>query len=224
MVSKIPKTFWAGRWEYSNIPVKFRGLTLDSYEHPHASGVQAREKAVTFVENFEEHYISARRAGAGVFPEDRSSIGRGLLFVGNHGTRKSTLASAVLTEVQYLNPSYSVFYIRFSDWKKALTDTFEKEESANKEKAKLILRRVEQAHLLCLDDIGQEHRTSSGFTESSLHEMLRVRYEAALPTIATTNVSLTRIREVYGEPFDSFRYDAFDSLIMVGPDTRKPEK
>lgn len=223
-VGKIPASYWAGRWQTSNIPVKFRGLTLENYRHPHASGMLAREKAATFVENFEEHYISVRRASAGAFPENRDSIGRGLLLAGPNGTRKSTLATAVLTEVQYSNPSYNVFYVRFSDWKKALTDSFEKEESVNKEKAKLILRKVEQAHLLCLDDIGQEHRTSSGFTESSLHEMLRVRYEAAMPTIITTNISLSRISETYGESFDSFRHDAFDPLVIVGPDTRKTEK
>lgn len=224
VTSKIPASYWAGRWEASNIPVKFRGLLLKDYQHVHASGIHALKKAEEFVENFEEHYISTRRAGSGLFPDNRNNIGRGLLLVGRNGTRKSTLAASVLTEVQYLNPAGKVFYIRFSDWKKALTDTFEKEDTENKVKAKAILRKVEQAHLLCLDDIGQEHRTSSGFTESSLHELLRVRYEAALPTIATTNVSLSRIPEVYGESFDSFRHDAFDPLVIVGPDTRKTEK
>jgi DNA replication protein DnaC len=220
-ISKIPASYWAGKWETSNIPVKFRGLLLQDYKHPHASGIQARSRAEKFVENFEEHYISPRRASAGVFPDNRDNIGRGMLLVGHNGTRKSTLAAAVLTEIQYQNPAGKVYYIRFSDWKKALTDTFEKEDTANKLKAKTILRNVEEAHLLVLDDIGQEYRTTSGFTESSLHEMLRVRYEAAQPTIATTNVSLSKMSDMYGESFDSFRYDAFDSLTIVSEDLRK---
>ena len=120
VTSKIPASYWAGRWEASNIPVKFRGLLLKDYQHVHASGIHALKKAEEFVENFEEHYISTRRAGSGLFPDNRNNIGRGLLLVGRNGTRKSTLAASVLTEVQYLNPAGKVFYIRFSDWKKAL--------------------------------------------------------------------------------------------------------
>lgn len=218
---KIPDSYWYGQWERSNIPIKFRGWTIDKYEHPHTSGVMAKEAAREFIDNFEEHYVSPKRAAAGEVPDDRSSIGRGLLLVGPNGTRKSTLANAVLTEVQYRSPSYRVFYIRFSDWKKALTDTFTKEDTEEKVQGRRILKLVELSHLVVLDDIGQEHRTSSGFTESSLHELLRVRYEAARPTIVTTNVSVSKIREVYGESFDSFRHDAFDQLTIVSDDLRK---
>lgn len=227
MAPKLSDEFYAQRWEQANIPIKFRGIRLEEYNHPHQSGVAAKRAATEFVDNFEERYVSSKRAVAGVFPDNRNAIGRGLLLAGRNGTRKSTLANAILTEVQYRSPSYRVFYIRFSDWKKALTDTFTKGDTEEavvlREKSRKILRLVELASLVVLDDIGQEHRTSSGFTESSLHELLRVRYEAARPTIVTTNVSLSRIAETYGESFDSFRYDAFDPLVIVGPDTRKTE-
>lgn len=220
---KLSDEFYAQRWEQANIPIKFRGIRLEDYNHPHQSGVTAKRAAAEFVDNFEERYVSSKRAAAGVFPDNRNDIGRGLLLAGRNGTRKSTLANAILTEVQYRSPSYRVFYIRFSDWKKALTDTFTKDDTEEKAKGRKVLKLVELSSLVVLDDIGQEHRTSSGFTESSLHELLRVRYEAARPTIVTTNVSLSRIAETYGESFDSFRYDAFDPLVIVGPDTRKTE-
>lgn len=223
VATKLSDEFYAQRWEQANIPIKFRGIRLDSYNHPHQSGIQAKRAALDFIDNFEERYVSAKRAAAGIFPDNRANIGRGLLFAGPNGTRKSTLANAILTEIQYRSPSYRVFYIRFSDWKKALTDTFTKEDTEEKVKGRKILKLAELSHLIVLDDIGQEHRTASGFTESSLHELLRVRYEAARPTIVTTNVSLSKIAEVYNESFDSFRYDAFDSHILVGPDTRKTE-
>lgn len=221
--AKIPESYWPGKWEQSNIPIKFRGLTLERYSHPHLSGIQAKDSARGFIDNFETRYVSAKRASSGEFPEDRSNIGRGLLLVGPNGTRKSTLATAVLTEVQYRHPFSDVFYTRFSDWKKALTDTFESEASENKAAAKTILIKAQKAILLVLDDIGQEHRTKSGFTESSLHELLRVRYEAARPTIVTTNISISKMREVYGESFDSFRYDAFDQLTIVSDDLRRTD-
>lgn len=220
---KLSDEFYAQRWEQANIPIKFRGIRLDSYESPHATGRKAKEAAQIFVDNFEDHYVSAKRAAAGIFPDDRSNIGRGLLLAGRNGTRKSTLANAILTEIQYRSPSYRVFYIRFSDWKKALTDTFAKEDTEEKVRGRKILKLVELSHLVVLDDIGQEYRTSSGFTESSLHELLRVRYEAARPTIITTNISLAEIPNVYDISFDSFRHDAFDPHVIVGPDTRKTE-
>jgi DNA replication protein DnaC len=219
--AKIPEEFWANKWDQANIPIKFRGLRLKDYDNPHESGRIAKEAAYEFIDNFENHFVSSKRASAGMFPSDRSNIGRGLLFVGPNGTRKSTLANAILTEVQYRNGNYHTHYVRFSDWKKALTDTFAKEDTEEKFLARKILRRVELATLVVLDDIGQEHRTSSGFTESSLHELLRVRYEAARPTIVTTNVSLSKISDTYGESFDSFRHDAFNTYPMVGADTRR---
>lgn len=220
---QLSDEFYAQRWEQANIPIKFRGIRLDKYESPHSTGRVARDAAEDFVNNFEDHYVSTKRAAAGIFPTDRSNVGRGLLLAGRNGTRKSTLANAILTEIQYRSPSYRVFYIRFSDWKKALTDTFAKEDTEEKAKGRKILKLAELSHLIVLDDIGQEHRTASGFTESSLHELLRVRYEAARPTIVTTNISLSEIPDVYGISFDSFRHDAFDPYVIVGPDTRKTD-
>lgn len=224
MVSvKVPDSFYVDRWDKANIPIKFRGMRLKDYVHPHQSGAVAKQAAQDFVDNFDDHYVSAKRASAGIFPSNRENIGKGLLLVGRNGTRKSTLAATILTEVQYLSGAHRIFYIRFSDWKKSLTDTFTREDTEEKLRGREILKRVEQAHLLVLDDIGQEHRTQSGFTESSLHELLRVRYEAARPTIVTTNITLREIPDVYGTSFDSFRHDAFDPYTIVGPDTRKTD-
>lgn len=218
---KLSDEFYAQRWELSNIPIKYRGIRLHDLKDSDASYANAKAMANTFIENFEEYYVSQKRAAAGIFPSDRTNIGRGILFTGRNGTGKSTLANAVLTEIQYRSPSYRVFYIRFSDWKKALTDTFTKEDTEEKAKGRKILKLAELSHLVVLDDIGQEHRTVSGFTESSLHELLRVRYEAARPTIVTTNVS--DFEGTYGTSFDSFRHDAFGkSVIIAGADMRKP--
>lgn len=219
----LPPSFYQERWEQANIPIKFRGLRITDYEPSHRTGEAAHSAAKNFIFNFENHYISPKQAAAGKLPEDRSDIGKGMLFFGRNGTRKSTLATCVLTEVQYLSPSYKIFYVRFSAWKKALTATFDKEDSERTVMAKKLLTRAEQAHLLVLDDIGQEHRTTSGFTESELHEFLRVRYEAAKPTIVTTNIEPDLISTVYNDSFGSFQHDAFDLYPILGKDTRLSE-
>lgn len=216
----MPNEFYVDRWNQANIPIKFRGIRLKDYEPSHRTGEVAAKAASNFINNFENHYVSEKRALTGIFPEDRSDIGKGMMFFGRNGTRKSTLAAAVLTEVQYISPAYRIYYIRFSDWKRALTDTFVKEETERSTIANRTLFLSEKSHLLVLDDIGQEHRTSSGFTESSLHELLRVRYEAARPTIVTTNIDPDSISNVYNDSFASFQHDAFDTYPILGKDTR----
>lgn len=216
----MPKDFYNGRWDQANIPIKFRGMRLKDYDPSHRTGEVASDAAKAFIEEFDSHYVSSTRAKSGDLPDDRSKIGKGMLFFGRNGTRKSTLATCILTEVQYLSPSYKIFYVRFSAWKKALTATFDREDSERTVLAKKLLLQAEQAHLLVLDDIGQEHRTTSGFTESELHEFLRVRYEAARPTIVTTNIEPDLISNVYNDSFGSFQHDAFDLYPILGKDTR----
>lgn len=219
-VIEMPEEFYIDRWDQANIPIKMRGQDFRHYEPSHRTGAAALESAKVFVDRFSDHYVSKKRAQLGNFPDNRENIGKGMLLYGRNGTRKSTLAAAIATEVQYLSPAYYTYYIRFSDWKRALTDTFTKDETERTVIAKKILRMVELAHLLILDDIGQEHRTTSGFTESALHELLRIRYEKAYPTIVTTNIDPESMRGVYGDSFASFLYDAFDLFPILGSDTR----
>lgn len=225
----LSKEFFDHRWDRGNIPTKLRGIRLKDYVpatnsrtgKPHASGMVAHMEAMAFVKEFSDHYVSETRAKDGNIPDNRHAIGKGLMFHGPNGTRKTTLAVATLTDIQHLNYGYFGFYIRFSDLKRALTDTFTKEETERTLLAKQHLKLAELSPLLVLDDIGQEHRTNSGFTESYLHELLRTRYEAARPTIVTTNIDPdTDMLATYGPSFHSFMHDAFTIMEIRGSDTR----
>lgn len=213
--------FYNERWSQMNIPIKLRGIRLDQFEPVHHSGKIAALDAADFVEDFRNRYVSSKRALRGDIPSNRDNIGKGLMFFGRNGTRKTTLAAAILTEVQYLSPSYRGLYLRFSEWQRLLTETFVKEPTEQSVMAKRTLQVAAAAHILVIDDLGQEYRTASGFTRDKLHEMLRVRYESAKPTILTSNLELDEMRKVYGVSFDSFRHDAFDAIEMLGKDSRK---
>src|SRR6266446_6265620 len=162
-MGKISGIDYNARWTSGNIPIKLRGISLSDYTSIHRTGELALNAAKDYVQNFSNYYISTKRATNGDLPKDRSTIGRGMMLHGPNGTRKTTLAVAILTDVQYRNLSHKVYYVRFADWKRALTDTFVKEDTERTVIARDMIRNAENAHLLVLDDIGQEHRTSSGF-------------------------------------------------------------
>jgi DNA replication protein DnaC len=223
---KQPEEFYQDRWYRANIPKKLRGLRFDDYEaytpadKTHPSVKVALKASRRFVEQFKDHYVSDARARSGQYPANRENIGKGLLFYGHNGTRKSTLAVTTLTEVQHRSAAYKVYYTKFSEWQRALMDSYGKEDTERVAIAKKILDNVRTSHLIVIDDMGQEYRTTSEHTERKWHEMLRVRVENALPTIVTTNVDPESLRAVYGDSFASFAKEAFDMYPLFGKDIR----
>jgi DNA replication protein DnaC len=222
----LPEEYFVSRWGSANIPIKLRGMSFQDYDSDvpvdkvNGTRKMALSAARSFTDNFMDHYVSKERANSGNFPESRDNIGKGMLFYGRNGTRKTTLAAITLMEVQRKHPFLKVYFIRFSDLKSAMTNTFDSEGSERKVKANAVLEAVRTRSLVVIDDIGQEYRTQSGFTESFFHELIRVRYDSALPTIITTNIDPESMRGVYGDSFESFQHDAFDSYPLLGKDTR----
>jgi DNA replication protein DnaC len=74
--------------------------------------------------------------------------------------------------------------------------------------------------VLVLDDLGKEYK-GAGFNDASFDEILRSRYDRALPTIITTNVMLENWGKQYGEAMGSFAFEAFDRVEIIGEDRRK---
>ena len=72
--------------------------------------------------------------------------------------------------------------------------------------------------VLVIDDLGKEY--GSEYNDSSFDEILRLRYDKALPTIVTTNVRLENWEAVYKEAMASFANEAFVRVPIVGNDLR----
>lgn len=72
--------------------------------------------------------------------------------------------------------------------------------------------------LLVLDDVGKEHAAKSRWAEDSFDELLRARYDAALPTVITTNVEWDRWDRIYSPAMKSFASEAFVWTESLGPD------
>jgi DNA replication protein DnaC len=72
--------------------------------------------------------------------------------------------------------------------------------------------------ILVIDDLGKEY--GSKYDDSSFDEILRLRYDKALPTIVTTNVRLEDWESEYKEAMASFANEAFVRVPIIGSDLR----
>ncbi|CAB4179084.1 hypothetical protein UFOVP1033_49 [uncultured Caudovirales phage] len=72
--------------------------------------------------------------------------------------------------------------------------------------------------ILVIDDLGKEY--GSKYDDSSFDEILRLRYDKALPTIVTTNVRLEDWEAEYKEAMASFAHEAFVRVPIIGSDLR----
>lgn len=175
------------------------------------------------------------------------TTGVGLLFDGAPGLGKTT--HAVVTAMEFLRrlpedtaaarevlglkesdygmysrPIYYMTYPEFLARKKAMFD-------ADPDSKKEMFLQMEGFHgraqedhlnvrLLVLDDLGKEYK-GSGFNDASFDEILRSRYDRALPTIITTNVMRDNWEKQYGQAMGSFAFEAFNQVEIIGEDRRK---
>lgn len=172
--------------------------------------------------------------------------GVGLLFDGGPGLGKTTHAVVTAMEFIRLLPddddkarevlqmkaedygmkSRPVYYMTFPEFlsrKKAMFD-------AEPETKKLLQLEMEGFHgrakedslnvrVLVLDDLGKEY--GSDYDNTSFDEVLRARYDKALPTIITTNVDRDNWARQYGAAMGSFAHEAFKRVRIIGKDLRK---
>jgi DNA replication protein DnaC len=209
----------------SGIPERFIGLELKDLEPYKNDSIDHVYKWVEKVLNGE--VIRARGS---------SLCGVGLLFVGMPGHGKTTLASVVLQEIlRRAEPSLwgSTNTIAkkpalFVDYPKLLRIQQRSWKDENIADSQLMDQvygdtKSDKISLLVLDDLGKEHRTASGWAETTFDAVLRSRYNAGLPTIVTTNVPLKNWGEVYGEAMESFAHEAFlpVNILSMKGDRRK---
>lgn len=175
------------------------------------------------------------------------TTGVGLLFDGGPGLGKTTHAVTTLMEFirrmpddksaaceilamnepnfgKSARPVYYMTYPEFLSKKKAMFD-------ADEETKRQLMMEMEGFHgrakddqynvrILVLDDLGKEFK-GSGYNDASFDEILRARYDKALPTIITTNVDRDDWGRQYGDAMGSFAFEAFKRVRIIGEDIRQ---
>ena len=171
--------------------------------------------------------------------------GVGLLFDGGPGIGKTT--HAVLTAMELVrrmpqdedearkilrmnssdfgfnaHPIYYITYPEFLSRKKSTFDALPEDRREEMSFIDGMHGRSRQdwfnVRILVIDDLGKEY--GSKYDDSSFDEILRARYDKALPTIVTTNVRLENWEGKYGEAMASFAHEAFTRVPIVGSDLR----
>jgi DNA replication protein DnaC len=220
----------------SNIPRRFLGLTPEDLV---AKTGEFPPEINDWLDQVMQGEIIKEIGGLGI-------TGTGLLFDGAPGLGKTTHAVTTLMEVVRRLPDEDreaqnilaintenfgfnarpIYYMTFPEFlsrKKALID-------ADPETKKQLMLEMEGFHgratedslnvrVLVLDDLGKEY--GSKYDDTSFDEVLRARYDKALPTIITTNVAREKWAAQYGEAMGSFAHEAFTRVRIMGEDRRK---
>lgn len=141
--------------------------------------------------------------------------GCGLILFGEVGTGKTLLATLLLKGL--LAEGYDGYFTTFSEMIDTYTGGW-----YDAEERKWFHRRIKNAQVLVLDDIGREWqgRKKQHLPESTFDEVLRHRVAGSLPTIITTNKSLDDLAVGYGGNVMSLLHERSTTYQFVGEDFR----
>lgn len=149
-------------------------------------------KVTAYIENFEN---------------DRSNIA----LLGVAGSGKTLLSYIICDEL--IKKGHNVLHTRVPDLIKAMSSDIYEEEHED------FTAMAESCDFLVLDDLGTERQTD--FVQLLINELIDTRYRSERPTMITTNLSLQKQKELYGDRIISRFYSLSKSnCIMPNEDVR----
>lgn len=162
----------------SGITPRFHAATLDNYlTGGNARMTAALERCREFAENFPEHY----------------QAGRSLLLVGNVGTGKTHLGSAIAQHVIRAHGAQAVIVsaaqiIRVAKGSMARNAQYTERD---------VIEELAGFDLLVIDEVGAQSGTE--YERGLLHEVIDQRYQQVLPTVLISNLSADASAATDGE-------------------------
>lgn len=145
--------------------------------------------------------------------------GVGLYFWGPFGVGKSGLMAEILKGV-LRSRKYSASFQFFPDVMQTLTNF----DSVAPERRAQMESLLEHTDFLVIDDVGREYRREgSNWVGANMDAYLRKRMNANLPTLMTSNFSLAKVKEFYGDSILSVFTGSLVEVAVVGRDFREIE-
>ncbi len=136
-----------------------------------------------------------------------------LLFIGGTGLGKTHLSTAIAGKV--IEKGFDVVY----ESAPIVASLFEKERFGKDGAAADQIRRLMEAELLILDDLGTE--PSSQTTASAFYQLINTRVSVmGLPTIVNTNLSYRQLEKQYDTAILSRLLGDFEVKLFQGKDIR----
>ena len=140
--------------------------------------------------------------------DELSAIGKGLILMGNAGTGKTHLASAISNHLMD-----DLVPVKFGTFI-SLLDSLKKAFGTDRD----IISNLTSTPLLVIDDLGKEKYTD--WASQILFQVVDERYNRELPIIITTNLSLQELKERVGEAITSRLMEMCYGVAMNGENYR----
>lgn len=190
-----------------SIPQRFRSSVLADWKTD-ADTLEAWENTSAYLDDIETY----RQDGVGITYSGYAGRGKTMLacIVANHAMAKGYTAHFLKLSAHHQ------MYLRMFDLKDAwakMGDEGAYEEWRDIQRRLDTIRK--KIDFLVIDDVGKEHRTSSGFAEDGFDFLLRDRYDRGLPTIMTTNLPVSDWGKQYSPSMESFIHEATMVLPVV---------
>jgi DNA replication protein DnaC len=139
--------------------------------------------------------------------------GMGLLLHGEKGTGKTLLITLLMKML--LAKGFDIQFVTFQELIDIYTQTWRDTE----EKA-WFDKRVRNAGILGIDDVGRENKGRMEIVESMFDHIIRARVSAARPTLITTNRSMDEFRTFYQSNVMSLLDESSIKIPFAGEDYR----
>ena len=176
----------------SGIGKRFINATFDNYDK--GCNMKAYEIAHEYAENFD------------------CSDGKGLIFTGGVGTGKTHLAAAIANRVA----DKFAARIEFETFSEAIAEI--KSAFSDSKNDKHLEKRMCEADLLVLDDLGKE--TRSPFNDELLYRVVNYRYKDKLPIVITSNLRMEFLVRTFDYAVMSRLMEICKAVNMQGNDYR----
>ncbi|MEV4454378.1 hypothetical protein [Microbispora sp. NPDC049633] len=219
----IPDDIFARRLKPSGVPAKYRALRLPQWKPYNGASEMALAAAKEFVESFPDRWAASS------VPDFSELIGKGLALIGTPGAGKTTLTALTVMETARRHNVVFVF-TTMSDYIGKLLEQISLSPMVNAGDPRAIdrywkiddfKRRMYNAPLAGVDDVGKEHHTASDFARDEVDKLLRARFRKGFPTVVNSNTPLAKWGDLYNPSMESFVQEAFTSVTLGGRDLRR---